>query len=308
MKKGLLFSLALTLLLGLAVTSFAQNEGVGAGAVFRDGVDARALAMGGAYVAIADNYSASYWNPAGAAQVAGTATIGLMNTNKFGQGINYNYVAGVLKLGGFAVGGAFQGSSISGIEQFDASGNQVGTVDDNEMVFVGTAALDVAGIGYAGANVKAYNHTLAGGSASGFGFDVGVLLTLDALSVGIVAQDLGGTSLQWSNTPSNPTDVVPAVFRAGGAFTIVNDDGDKLVTAAAQFDFGGAENVLRLGAELTLPGTPIAVRAGAVKPDSADFAFTAGAGLALGNLKVDFAFLQNQVLGNSLVLSAEFAL
>lgn len=307
MKKGLLFSLALILLLGVGVTSWGQSEGVGAGAVFRDGVDARALAMGGAFVAIADSYSASYWNPAGAAKAEG-ARIGLMNTNKFGQGINFNYVSGTLNLGGFAIGGAFLGSSISGIEQFDASGNQVGTVDDNEMVFVGTGALDVAGIGYAGANVKAYNHTLAGGSASGFGFDVGVLLSLDALSVGVVAMDLGGTKVQWSNTPSNPTDLVPAVFRAGGAFTMVNDDGDDLVTAAAQFDFGGAENVLRLGAELTLPGTPISVRAGAVKPDSGDFAFTAGAGLVLGNLSVDFAFLQNQVLGNSMVLSAEFAL
>jgi hypothetical protein len=305
MNKGLLIGLALALLLG--VTSLAQSEGVGAGAVFRDGVDARALAMGGAFVAIADSYSASYWNPAGAAKAEG-ARIGLMNTNKFGQGINFNYVSGTLNLGGFAVGGAFIGSSISGIEQFDASGNQVGTVDDNEMMFMGTGALSVAGIGYAGANLKAYNHTLAGGSAQGFGFDVGVLLSLDALSIGVVAMDLGGTQIQWSNTPSNPTDIVPAVFRAGGSFTIVNDEGDDLVTAAAQFDFGGAESVLRLGAELTLPGTPIAVRAGAVKPESADFAFTAGAGLMLGNLKVDFAFLQNQVLGNSLVLSAEFAL
>lgn len=307
MKKGLLFSLALTLLLGLGITGLAQSEGVGAGAVFRDGVDARALAMGGAFVSIADSYSASYWNPAGAAKATG-ARIGLMNTNKFGQGINYNYVSGILNLGGFAVGGAFQGASISGIEQFDANGNQVGTVDDNEMVFVGTAALDVAGIGYAGANVKAYNHSLAGGSAQGFGFDLGVLLSLDALSIGVVAQDLGGTKIQWSDTPTNPTDLVPAVFRAGASFTIKNDDGDDLVTAAAQFDFGGADNVLRLGAELSLPGTPIAVRVGAVKPDSADFAFTAGAGLALANLRVDFAFLQNQVLGNSLVLSAEFAL
>jgi len=307
MNKGLLISLALTLLLG--VTGLGQSEGVGAGAVFRDGVDARALAMGGAFVAIADSYSASYWNPAGAANIDHTAVIGLMNTNKFGQGINYNYVSGILVLPGFAVGGAFQGSSISGIEQFDANGNQVGTVDDNEMVFVGTGALSVAGIGAAGANVKLYNHSLAGGSAQGFGFDVGVLLSgLGNLSVGLVAQDLGGTKVQWSNTPSNPTDMVSAVYRAGGAFTINNDEGATLVTVAAQFDFGGAENVLRLGAELTLPGTPIAVRAGAVKPESADFAFTAGAGLMLGNLKVDFAFLQNQVLGNSLVLSAEFAL
>lgn len=306
MNKGLLISLALTLLLG--VTGLGQSEGVGAGAVFRDGVDARALAMGGAFVAIADSYSASYWNPAGAAAAPG-ARIGLMNTNKFGQGINYNYVSGILNLGGFAVGGAFQGSSISGIEQFDANGNQVGTVDDNEMVFVGTGAMSVQGIGSAGANVKLYNHSLAGGSAQGFGFDVGVLLSgLGNLSVGLVAMDLGGTKIQWSNTPSNPTDMVPAVYRAGGAFTINNDEGDKLVTMAAQFDFGGAENVLRLGAELTLPNTPIAVRAGAVKPESADFAFTAGAGLILGTLKVDFAFLQNQVLGNSLVLSAEFAL
>jgi len=305
MKRALCFSAVLVLL--LAATGLAQSEGVGAGSVFRDGVDARALAMGGAFVSIADSYSASYWNPAGAAKAGGTR-IGLMNTNKFGQGINFNYVSGILSLDSFAIGGSFLGSSISGIPEFDQDGNQVGTVNDNEMVFAGTAALEVAGIGFAGANAKAYNHSLADASAQGFGFDVGVLLGLtDALSVGVVAQDLGGTQIQWSDTPTNPTDLVPAVFRAGGSFKILNDEGDTLVTTSAQFDFGGPESVLRLGAELTLPGTPIAVRAGAVKPETADFGFTAGAGLMLGSLAVDFAFLQNQVLGNSLVLSAEFA-
>ena len=63
---------------------------------------------------------------------------------------------------------------------------------------------------------------------------------------------------------------------------------------------------IHVGAELALT-QQIALRAGGQLPEGGDFLFTAGAGLSLGAFSVDAAFVQNPTLGNSLVVSGEFA-
>ena len=46
------------------------------------GVGSRAQSMGGAYIGVADDYSASFWNPAGLAQMRRLEfTGGIINTN-----------------------------------------------------------------------------------------------------------------------------------------------------------------------------------------------------------------------------------
>ncbi len=298
MKRAVLLGIVLIFAIGL--TSLAQ-EGVGAFAGFRTGVDARALAMGGAFAAIADSYSATFWNPAGIAK-AGGPRFGGMNTNKFGQGINFNFLSGAMPIAGFALGASFVNSSITGIERIDDEGNVVGTIDDNELLLMGSVAMTLPGLGYVGGSVKSYSHTLAEERANGLGFDAGVLITglIPNLSVGAAAFDLGGTKVTWT---TGTVDVVSGFFKVGAAFTLA----ELGLTVAADFDFGAeGESVLHLGAELVIAGTPIAVRGGAVSITPGAFDFTVGAGLKLGQLGVDFAFLPNATLGNSLVLSAEF--
>ncbi|MCK9224825.1 MAG: UPF0164 family protein [Candidatus Muirbacterium halophilum] len=64
-KLGAIFGL-----LALCVFSFASDGGAGqAGAYLKMGVGARALGMGGAFVAVSDDATASYWNPAGLAKL-----------------------------------------------------------------------------------------------------------------------------------------------------------------------------------------------------------------------------------------------
>ena len=297
MKRAVLLGIVLMVTIGLA--GLAQ-EGVGAFIGFRTGVDARALAMGGAFAAIADSYSATYWNPAGLAK-AGGPRIGGMNTNKFGQGITFNFLSGTMTIANFAVGASFVNSSITGIERIDEEGNVVGTINDNELLLMGSVAMALPGLGYAGGSVKSYSHTLAEERANGLGFDAGVLFPgfIPILSVGAAAFDLGGTKITWT---TGTVDVVSGFFKVGAAFTLA----ELGLTIAADFDFGEEESVLHLGGEFVIAGTPIAVRGGAVSSAPGEFEFTVGAGLKLGQLGVDFAFLQNRALGNSLVLSAEF--
>jgi long-subunit fatty acid transport protein len=64
--KGMVFGIVVSVFASLSVAT-AQEE------VFQRGVElgigARALGMGGAYIAIADDYSAAFWNPAGLTQI-----------------------------------------------------------------------------------------------------------------------------------------------------------------------------------------------------------------------------------------------
>ncbi len=50
---------------GYSLSLFAQGDGGGAGAFLRYGIGGRALGMGRAFVAVADDASGVYWNPAG---------------------------------------------------------------------------------------------------------------------------------------------------------------------------------------------------------------------------------------------------
>jgi hypothetical protein len=90
MNRTSILALALVLVAGLMASA---QEPTGANPVFKNGVDARALAMGGAFVGIADGYSSCYWNAAGVAKAAADQSIkvGGMNTNLFGAGINYSF-------------------------------------------------------------------------------------------------------------------------------------------------------------------------------------------------------------------------
>jgi hypothetical protein len=300
MRKALLLGLTLVLVGFAASPAVWATEGVGAGSTFQFGVDARALGMGGAFVAVANSYSATYWNPAGLALLSKT-TIGGMNTNKFGQGINFNFASAATNLGFLAVGGTFIGSTISGIETFDAQGNPGATVDDNEMLVGGSAAmaLPLGGLSaLAGASGKYYIHDLAGEHGSGLGFDAGLMLKVsDNLSVGAAASDLGGSKITWS---TGAVDMVSMNSRVGAALTLVQP---VPWTVAAQFDV--ESSTIHVGAEFR-PTEQIAIRVGAMKPSEGDFSLTAGAGLMLGSISVDAAFVQNKLLGNSIVLSGSF--
>src|SRR6056297_2215986 len=57
------------------------------------GVDARALGMGGAYVSLADEVSAGYWNPAGLSHLQ-YPEISYMHVERFAGAVSFDY-AGV---------------------------------------------------------------------------------------------------------------------------------------------------------------------------------------------------------------------
>jgi len=302
MKKAIVLTLAL--IMALSALALADGNGIGAFSAFKRGIGARAVAMGGAFVAVADDSTAACWNPAGLAQVKDTR-IGGMSTQPFGiTGLTHQYVGAVTNISGFGIGLGYERASIPGT-QYDASGHEGSTFTWSESLFLGTVSTDIKGVGMVGANVKYYMADSGlGDSASGFGFDLGAIINLgDVFTVGVSAFDLGNSQVSWS---TGETDVVSSLYKVGAAAKLL--DGSLIL--AGDFDFDSAFNMGDAHAGLEYQLIPqLALRGGVVFTNNfSSYYYTVGAGLDVSGLYVDAAYLLNENLGNTLVLSAEFSL
>jgi uncharacterized membrane-anchored protein len=80
----------------LAPPAFADKY---AGEFLKAPVGPRAIGMGAAFTAVADDATASYWNPAGMVYLPYKEVVA-MHSEKFGNLANHDYLTAVLPLGG----------------------------------------------------------------------------------------------------------------------------------------------------------------------------------------------------------------
>jgi len=252
--------------------------------VFQGGHGAKALGMGGAFCALADDGTAALWNPAGLALMGSNIWLGGATSNLFGM-VGYQYISGGYKFGDYAVGLAW-GNATAGT-QYAAN------------LYMGTAGMRIGDFGTLGANLKYYSETLAGSTASGFGFDLGFLVPLTPeIAIGIVAKDVGGTTVAEQTVVSN--------YGAGIALKLL----DGALALAADVAVDGGFSPLNLGAGIEFVVIEnLAVRAGVTVPEIAftDYYFSVGAGFAIAGLTIDAAYVLKGDPGESLVLSATFS-
>lgn len=304
------------------------GQGVGGSASFlRFGQDARALGMGGSFVAIANNYSTPYWNPAGLA-ISNGSRVGFMYTQPYQvEDLNLVLISGKTKLGDMGLGGGF--TRFFADLSASWSGEGENSLSYRESVYNLAAAYRIEGIGLIGGAVKHYSLGANGTSlegreveASGWGFDLGFIHELAQVPVKIGASvlDFGNTEIRWKEDLEESADKVPVIYKVGAAYLIDSID----LLAAFEYDFTSAQNidknlarnVLHLGAEYR-PISQLALRAGAVMPLEEQIYFTGGVGLHWDKLIIDFAWRQNKTgleqaaygsATDTIILSAEFIL
>lgn len=252
--------------------------------VFQGAHGAKALGMGGAFTALANDGTAALWNPAGIALTGANIWLGGATSNLFGM-VGYQYIAGGYKFGDYAVGLAW--------------GNATAGAKYGANLYLGTVGVKLGDFGTVGANLKYYSETIDGTTTSGFGFDLGFLMPLTPeIAVGIIAKDVGGTTI------ANQT--VTSVYGAGMGLKLL----DGALVLAADVSLDGAFQPLNLGAgiEFVLIEN-LAVRAGITVPKLAftDYYFSVGAGFAIAGLTIDAAYVLMKEPGESLVLSATFS-
>lgn len=289
------------------------------------GVGARALGMGGAFVSLADDATAAYWNPAGLVQLESREALG-MHASQFG-GVVYHDVLGVVTPIRSAGSRAAIGVTVIRLAVDDIQitkdakigEDQNGNPILDESLIRTESAYDLALLlSYAralgdrlsgGINVKLIRQSLAGeGSSFGVGADFGFLYQASpGLAFGLRLADITTTQLYWDTgrretvAPSltfgaHTTRAVPALQ---GVLTVgVNASVSFEGQEADQFSSGSLSGNLLPGAEYWFRRT-VALRAGS---DAGNF--TAGGGIRYKQVGADYAYLAHDELDTTHRVSA----
>jgi hypothetical protein len=170
----------------------------------------RANGMGGAYVSLAKDSSATYWNPGGLGLVESTQ-IGLMHLSYI-EGINYEYgdIAIPIKDAG-VIGINFSLLNSGNIDQTgeDSNNNYVLISTYNYEAVVGTVSYGVKiGEIAVGGSLKVLYDQMAGDLALGVGIDVGGIYETEVrgLSLGLAVVNIG---------PQIKGSSIPMVIKSG---------------------------------------------------------------------------------------------
>ncbi len=249
------------------------------------GVGARAIALGGAFVAEANDLSALYWNPAGLAELRGSA-VQLAHT-EYLAGIDYEYAAFGVNLGNLGTLGAsliFLNSGemeVRTVRQPEGTGEQFRVQDFALQLSYGRALTDRFKIG---GTAKYIREQIWHSSASALAVDVGVLFTTpyDRLRLGASIANFGpkmrmdGRDIIFSEDPSptqsgnvevvNATYLLdqhplPLLFRFGLAWDALNAADHRLVLSTDASHPNDNSESLSVGGEYSFRQL-VAIRAG----------------------------------------------
>jgi opacity protein-like surface antigen len=240
----------------LVSSTLAQDltkTGTTAAQFLKIGVGPRAIGMGGAFTATADDITAIYWNPGGLATLNSNEA-GFNHINWFAD-IKFDFAGVAIQIPGFGMLGTFV--SVLSMDEM-----KVRTVEMPE----GTGELFTAsamgiGVSYArnltddfsiGFNAKYIREQIWNESATGIGVDVGTMYKLHILNEVRLASSISnfGTKMKLQGrdhvliTQTGPaggnlinTDIqldeydLPLIFRVGIAADIVKTGGSRLTTA-----------------------------------------------------------------------------
>jgi len=261
------------LLLGIFILpalALAGNTDYGAFSDFRQGAGARAVGMGGAFTAVADDATAGFWNPAGLSQ---------MELYNYEVGLQYvflpndvsssylSYSFQVPQAGSFGL--SWMNLSAHGIEGRDQYEQPTGSFGSSENLFwvsYGRKAYGFLKGLSLGGNLKILQHSLRDSSAIGFGADIGAIwqpiLYVDH-TVGLAIKNIG-QNLYW-NTSGKTIDSSPLNANLGFAFRFLRSNDELYFThlnASLDLEFASRGQLnIRAGGEYWF-AADVGIRAG----------------------------------------------
>lgn len=297
MRKKALF---LVLLIFLCQSSYALEKVGQSGAQFlKLGVGARAIGMGEAFIAIADDASALYWNPAGLTNISSKEFT--FTHTKWVADINWDFAGYAHKLPGIGTIGISAGAlTMDDIEE-TTSLNPYGT----GRYF--TASDYMVGLSYArmltdkfsvGGTVKYVAQYLDEEEAIGFAVDVGTLYNtgFKTIRLGMAIQNFGGDMKFIEDEYP-----MPVTFKFGMAMDFMDSDMHKVTGSVEMNHPADNAETVNIGGEYWF-NSMIALRAGYKYNYDAE-GLTAGAGFQLpigfANLQLDYAYTDIGYLADS---------
>lgn len=315
-------SLLSFIILSFLFVSDSNSQNKYAGEFMSIGVGGRPLGMGGAYVALVNDVTSGYWNPALLSKID-YPQFSLMHDERFGNLVNYDYGAVGIPFGK----DASVGLSVirMGIDDIPDTRNAYvdGRIDPNlvtrfsttDYAFYLTYAKKQSDDFSYGANLKVIRRNIAEESAWGLGFDIGVSYNINnKIFFGANLQDITTTYLSWS---TGKKETITPTAKIGSAYKIPFFDGT--LTPAMDFDIRFENR--RESANANLGPVSFDMHAGieysfrdmfAIRTGYNDIGnLTLGAGIKLPKLNIDYSFAKfdgDADLGNTHRISLIFTL
>lgn len=267
-----------------------QDAGV-AGSFLRFGTSARSLGMGNAMTGLADDASASYWNPAGYARLRtveftgmGAALFEDTQYSFFTLGLPTQSWGSFALTGAYLSSGSFERATL--FEDLDESFKESNS-------FFGLSYARSHGRWAWGATMKSVSQSVAGASGGSFGADVGIYYRPHrTIGLGMAIQNAIAPEI----TLDQESDKYARTFRAGTALHFFGNR-FNVMTDIVKTDFMDVD--LRSGVEFW-PDRAFGLRAGY---DTVREQSTTGAAFRYENWQLDYAYLMHE-LGSTNVLSA----
>jgi len=274
--------------------------------MLRMGVGARALAMGGAYVAEAHDATAGFWNPAGLADIE-CVSLTAMYSAGMSADRTYNYFgfgwtpSQVTNYGTFGI--SWLNSGIDEIQKYDKSNNYLGTFKDMNNVFIISWAFKnefKERMFSFGLSFKVVQQKIDDYSKTGVGGDAGIKFVVDPrIALGLMVRDIGTKVDDWT---------VPTDVRIGAVIYPLGEDRSLCIP----IDFGKTIDrkgeTYHLGAEYNwefAENYSAALMAG-----MNDGNFSIGVGFKVSKIRLDYSYVTEKVdflnENHRISLSADF--
>ena len=283
-------STVLAISLALLGTSLAPRSARAAAgeagfAFLKLGVGARPMGMGSAYVALADDPTAVYWNPAGLGGAEG-AQVTVMH-NEWIQDFRQEFAAVSRSIGKGALGLGISGFYTSELEKRDDVGNLIGHFGFNDFAVTGAYARRFPHQVSGGVAFKFIREMIDQETATAFAGDLGgrIALGRSGVSLGAALQNLGGKAKFISETFP-----LPLTVRGGAALSraIPSIEGKGTLSAEVR-KARGEDSRFHVGGELEFKER-VALRAGA-KFGYDDEKMSFGLGLIQRRFHFDYALV-----------------
>ncbi|HID95899.1 MAG TPA: hypothetical protein EYP53_07580 [Candidatus Latescibacteria bacterium] len=279
------------------------------------GTGARAETFGSVFVALSNDATAGYWNPAAIPRLD-TAELILSHSERFAGIVKSDFAGCVLPAGG--TGGFGISLLRTGVDDIKYTRLQVPrealsstnrpevyrVVGNTDYAFYLSYGRSVRGDISIGSSVKIIRRKIGDDTASGYGIDVSVLYEpISGLSVGISLCDITSTTVEWWDTGAR--DVILPSLRMGVAYSRSVPFLKSRVAGGVGTQRGREvpDKSINAGLEWWYRDL-VALRLGVQRRH-----FTAGVGLRIyRRVGIDYAFLQHEELDDTHRISLSFKL
>ncbi len=219
----------------LAIVATASLQGSSSGGttpLFNFGAGGRGLGMGGANVALANDASALFWNPATLTNLQ-DRSLSLMHL-PLPEGTNYDFAAfgwPTVDYGTFSVGAFLL--STGDIERRDEAGRLLGTFSANQQMFLVGYGKQINQFLSLGATLKLFGQSFDNSSAFGVGGDFGLKVALtENIALGLNAQNIVAPSLRIDRDEETQ----PITLKAGAGLMLPVSEGRHILSFEADVD------------------------------------------------------------------------